>query len=648
MYPLDKSLRAAALEYAARGWPVFPCKPGLKTPLTKNGVLDATTNPAQIDKWWSTTPDANIGLDVGGAGMMVLDYDPGFNLEELEQNVGPIPDTQLRSRTPRGGEHCYLSIGHDEYVPASSSKLASHVDVRSFHSYVLLPPSQTKDGSYNWIEDGTPAFRSERLLHATATERSKSEDRDEWIIEPDLSDNVRLATTWLREEAKPAVEGQGGDHCAYATAAMLKSYGISPELAFDLMLEHWNPRCIPPWFPEEIDHLQRKVENAYAYNTSPPGNMTPEYRAQSIKALLAPTMTDLPGDGDETNVAGFRFADRAALKHVRPPEWIIDNFIPDESYAMIFGSFSTFKTFLALDMALTVACEHDRESTLWTPNAQGPVLFMAGEGRSSIAKRVKAWEQVHNEGQEVADFVLVDPVPLINITEEYLAAFIKEALRRHPDGYYLTFVDTLGKSMAGTDENAQQSASAFTLLAQRLHTELGGSVVALHHSGHSDKERARGSSLFPADTDTQVRVDRPNKAMTVSLAMTKQKEAPEWAKPKYAKLSETLVGDSTTLVVVKPDKRDTQGAGELIKADASFLTVLDRALEELLRSNPTHSWTQGDLAEALAMNPKIDVPSKSLQDIHLKRLREDSNTMANRCYDPMRSPRAGRWRWCLA
>ena len=63
---------------------------------------------------------------------------------------------------------------------------------------------------------------------------------------------------------------------AYATTAHLKSFGISPELAFNLLWEHWNPRCEPPWGPDEVDHLRKKVSNAYEYNTSPPGNLTPK------------------------------------------------------------------------------------------------------------------------------------------------------------------------------------------------------------------------------------------------------------------------------------------------------------------------------------------------------------------------------------
>jgi hypothetical protein len=66
---------AAALAYASNGWRVFPLKPGNKTPMTSRGHHDATTDASQIRAWWTTRPDANIGL-VAGDGLAVLDVDP--------------------------------------------------------------------------------------------------------------------------------------------------------------------------------------------------------------------------------------------------------------------------------------------------------------------------------------------------------------------------------------------------------------------------------------------------------------------------------------------------------------------------------------------------------------------------------------------
>ena len=73
--PHTPSLLDAARAYAARGWPVFPLVPRDKRPLTQHGVKDATTDPAQLERWWRAHPAANIGLDCGGAGLVVIDID---------------------------------------------------------------------------------------------------------------------------------------------------------------------------------------------------------------------------------------------------------------------------------------------------------------------------------------------------------------------------------------------------------------------------------------------------------------------------------------------------------------------------------------------------------------------------------------------
>jgi hypothetical protein len=65
-----------ALDYAHRGWPVFPCKPVNKAPLTAKGFTDATTDPDRIKAWWERQPEAMIGVPMGSrSGVLAIDPD---------------------------------------------------------------------------------------------------------------------------------------------------------------------------------------------------------------------------------------------------------------------------------------------------------------------------------------------------------------------------------------------------------------------------------------------------------------------------------------------------------------------------------------------------------------------------------------------
>ena len=65
---IDTSLRDAALKLARGGWPVFPIVPNAKRPLCPHGHKEATTDPGQVEAWWTETPNANIGIVPGAVG----------------------------------------------------------------------------------------------------------------------------------------------------------------------------------------------------------------------------------------------------------------------------------------------------------------------------------------------------------------------------------------------------------------------------------------------------------------------------------------------------------------------------------------------------------------------------------------------------
>ena len=178
--PENGSMLDFALYYAKFGWYVFPCKRD-KTPYTENGVLSASMNAQQIETWWKKWPSANIGVDLGRSGFMVLDLDPGHDIAQLEAKIGKLHETTLSQDTPRGGKHLFYELAEGEIVPPSASKIAPHVDVRSFHSYVLLAPSVTDAGAY--VMHGTPsraAYRSDGMVAAAQEAKQRDKNHDTW------------------------------------------------------------------------------------------------------------------------------------------------------------------------------------------------------------------------------------------------------------------------------------------------------------------------------------------------------------------------------------------------------------------------------------------------------------------------------------
>lgn len=141
----------AALELASLGWPVFPCveTPGekAKSPYTRNGFHDASTDPEIIRRWWEYKPNALIGLAIP-AHMLVIDIDPhnGGSREALETKVGPLPKT-LTAWSGRGDGGCHLYFYRpNDTQTLTKTKLPPGIDLREgSRHYVIAPPSLHPD-----------------------------------------------------------------------------------------------------------------------------------------------------------------------------------------------------------------------------------------------------------------------------------------------------------------------------------------------------------------------------------------------------------------------------------------------------------------------------------------------------------------------
>ncbi len=559
-------MKAAALEYARGGFAILPV--GLnKRPLNPNGVSGASSDPAQVEAWWDRWPEANVAMCPLSSGLVAVDLDPGWSQSDIDKLE--LPDTGMIATTPRGGEHRYYALADGEALPPSASKLGDNIDVRCAGSYVLLPPSRTADGEYSWQSQGDPAYRSDAFAAAAGRRVERVEGWDDWLIEPDLPDNVKAAVQWLETDAEIAIEGQGGDQCAYATATYLRSLGIGEATALNFMIDFWNARCKPPWTEAEFCHLQEKVTNAYLYATSPPGNLTEAYRNAKRKSLFESHAPDEKAEPEEEGIwrkGRYRVHARSAISSLPDPSWTVKGLIPRDTYCILHAPESSYKTFMALDVAMSVATGFPKSGTSrWTDadiDHPGPVIYVTGEGLSGFRKRIRGWEIVHNEGKEVDRFYLLDPAPRLMEDPGDWRGLIESL----PDRPSLIVIDTISRVMQGVSENAQENASLFTAMADMMRTfGEGTSVLALHHTNKGGT--SRGSGVFTADADVVLKAGDKSQHggnWFTSLEVVKMKDAEQGHSFDY-QLVEVTLGEQTTLVPHRGAKPVGERNRELFK-----------------------------------------------------------------------------------
>jgi putative DNA primase/helicase len=200
---------ATALDYARRGWAVFPlhavlpgggcdcctapCGSTGKHPLTRHGLKDATKEEAAVRANWTNRPTANVGIATGAvSSVVVLDVDPAHggdeSLAKLLAEHGALPETRVVA-TGGGGRHYYFKHPGGR-VPNSAGKLGRGLDVRGDGGYVVAPPSNhVSGGTYRWLDEREPA------------------DAPAWLVAQIVAPEEVKATVASKERTDFGVEG---------------------------------------------------------------------------------------------------------------------------------------------------------------------------------------------------------------------------------------------------------------------------------------------------------------------------------------------------------------------------------------------------------------------------------------------------------
>lgn len=247
------------------------------------------------------------------------------------------------------------------------------------------------------------------------------------------------------------------------------------------------------------------------------------------------------------------------LEALPAPTWLIDQYVPAGSLAVLYGPSGGGKSFVALDMALSVAA-----GIRWAGfvTQAGPVVYVAAEGGAGLGQRVAAWKRARGIATVDKLWFCLEPVQLMDGTAT--RTFI-ETLETLPAPPSLVIFDTLARCLVGGDENSARDVGLFVRGADRVRTSTGAAVMIVHHTGKNGTSE-RGSSALRAAADVMLALQVEDDV--IRLEVDKQKDAPA-APALYLRLEPEGNSCVVTLTDGKPRKH-----GSLSKQQRRALETL--------------------------------------------------------------------------
>lgn len=208
---------------------------------------------------------------------------------------------------------------------------------------------------------------------------------------------------------------------------------------------------------------------------------------------------------------------KAKFKSTLSQGWTIKNILPESAgLSVIYGDPGSYKSFITLDMTLSMACCLD-----WHGHkVKGKnILYMAGEGQEGLLKRIEVWRMKRKQ-EEIKNFTLLPLSCLLDDEEDAMEFLFLLRRMETPD---IIVVDTLSRSMSG-EENSKVDMGKVVKMLDRIREELGCSAIVVHHSGKEKDKGLRGSNSLEAATHVIFKTEKNDEDMSVVLKCERQKD----------------------------------------------------------------------------------------------------------------------------
>ena len=480
-----------ALAFAERGVCVFPLPLGEKRPRDSFPEL-ATSDPEKIKLLWrdpiNGSRDLNIGVLCGSGGnnLIIADidtkYDTKFHCSAIAnyEAIGGHFNT-LVIKTASGGLQAYF------WVPAGMTfanmqGIVPNVDIRCENGFGIGPGSFAfTGGAYEiYIDKPIASLPSAIIPLLKAVKERKARLNGH----ADSEKAIPLFVDYLKR-VEPAIEGQGGDTHTYNVACMgIRDYGLSEPTTTLLMLEHFNPRCVPPW---DADELKHKVENAEAYAIGEAGSRDPEKMLSGIeyKAPAVPALTyTQEADTDDTLLAPGS---------IPLTEWLVYPLLIQRKVTTLIGPGGVGKSTWALALGCHVSVGKGFGPFIIRQPSE-VMIYSPEDDRSIISGRADVTCNIYNmDNAVIRNRVRVysennKPLFLVEVHERKMRVppetveFLSRYREKHPECKAM-FFDPLRKMLrGGINENDNSQMSEVMGHMNAIAYSLDVAILLSHHT----------------------------------------------------------------------------------------------------------------------------------------------------------------------
>jgi hypothetical protein len=247
-----------------------------------------------------------------------------------------------------------------------------------------------------------------------------------------------------------------------------------------------------------------------------------------------------------------------------PVEWLIQDVLPRKGFSALFGPPGSFKSFVALDIAHSIAT-----GTAWMGkevSTPGAVLYICGEGHGGVGARIRACRLHHRTEPGAKVYVIRHQLNLRSSKEDIqqLHLAITNLVQREEIRFELVIVDTLARAFGGGNENDSSDMGAFIASLSKIQRLLDCALQIVHHVGKDITKGLRGHSSLLGALDTELELQRLDAALqdnqyagSGNITITKQKDGSDGAKYGFRMVKVNLDNgrlgfDNTQSLAVEP------------------------------------------------------------------------------------------------